>query len=138
MLVRALYNLVDRTREQETFAPFILGPPIRLPPWARTVVSNISAQGRFESSSKVTTPKGIVQTGDVVFFGDTHKSRGKVSLLLRLVGVQASFWAVVEPFVAVPGRVGEWFSRTSDTAVASMDVVSGAMCFCIVGDRIYI
>ncbi len=86
-------------------------------------------------SNRVKTPRGLLTVGDVVLF---EAKLGKVLLILRSGNgdVGFRFWAVLGPFKLKEGTVDYWVAELLQSIVVELELLSSAMCYCIIGDRV--
>ena len=103
---------------------------MKTPEWLETLFHG-AAQAPAEASATISTTKGTVNAGDLVWVGS---SLCKMQLGIRVpVGGIDYFKVVVAPLKRL--RTGEWSPEVDSPIVVDTDAVSSTLCHCIVNGK---
>ena len=132
MLTREIHTLLDLWQAPTSFVPCKLGRVLKMPEWLETLFHG-AAQAPAEASATISTTKGTVNAGDLVWVGS---SLCKMQLGIRVpAGGIDYFKVVLAPLKRLP--TGEWSPEVDSPIVVDTDAVSGTLCHCIVNGKVF-
>ena len=119
ILERLVYTFFSDIGKAETFQPYRIGVPAKLPDWARSVLRGVAGQGTVVSSS-ITAPRGTYRSGDVVWISAPRTlALVKLAVLVPRVAGDNRLLFIVKPFVSSLG--GGWSDVLGELVVVDVD-----------------
>ena len=131
-----VYTLFVEVEKVETFQPYRFGVAVKIPPWALSLLRGVAGESTIVSLS-VTTPRGSVKNGDVLWISEP-KTLVMVKLAVKVPNGDRGFrfLFIVKPFLPIIG--GGWSDVLGEPVVVDSGSATSVCANVRIGVQVFV